>query len=119
MKGEGGLRVFAASELNQGLFTNAPRLAGRPLYIGLSDAWSRPGPQSLISLRRNLSIGMSYDIFISRHMRKIRKCKVLIGPRPAGTTGFLARSLSSAREAPPYHPTHTELRRSPCSPPHH
>ncbi|KYN34747.1 hypothetical protein ALC56_11236 [Trachymyrmex septentrionalis] len=43
MKGEGGLRVFAASELNQGLFTNAPRLAGRPVYIGLSDTWSHPG----------------------------------------------------------------------------
>lgn len=33
VEGEGGLRVFAASELNQGLFTNAPRLAGRLLYI--------------------------------------------------------------------------------------
>lgn len=25
--------MFAASELNEGLFTNAPRLAGRPPYI--------------------------------------------------------------------------------------
>lgn len=28
-----GLRVFAASELNESLFTNAPSQAGRPSYI--------------------------------------------------------------------------------------
>lgn len=153
VEGEGGLRVFAASELNQGLFTNAPRLAGRPLYIGacrvaatrrklrdlrprlftpprhvirnsarsvvlgLGGPRSRPRARPSASSRRDLSSGTSADAFFPRHSRKISKTRVLIGSRPAGTTGFLARSLSSA-EGPTTSPDlHRRMPPFPLSPP--